>query len=207
MQPLFSYCKKNSLLHRIPAGLKIVLLFAIPITVSLTPIWVCVAFMGLFFLLALLSKVELKSYARDLRPMAIYCAMILLLDVLSYLIFGENEQVIRKESIYLVLRIICALEVSSVFFRTTSIQAMRDALQSAEKVITFGRSNYVVSTTITLFLGFLPQIFATWAALDLAYRARGGRNNLSKALRLLPLLIAMSIKRASTTYLALLNRS
>ena len=40
-----------------------------------------------------------------------------------------------------------------------------------------------------------------------AAMARGGKKGISKVLTLFPLLITMSMKKATTTYLALLNRS
>lgn len=228
MNPLFSYCKRNSIIHRIPAALKLVLLLAISISIHITPIWVCIVLMFFLFLCALASRCGLGSFFRDLRPILYYCAMILVFDLISYFVFGGRFEgsatietgvgngvgsgvgsgvgPIRIESIYLILRLLCAIEASSVFFRTTSIHQIRDVLQTVELALTFGHSKLVVSTTLSLFLGFLPQIFATYSALDLAYHARGGRPGFVKVVKLLPRLIVMSIKKANTTYLALLNR-
>ena len=203
MEGLFAYTKKDSTVHRTPAALKLLLLFAVPVVLYLTPIWVCLALIPTFLLLALIAGIGVGRFFRDLRPIVIYSLMIILIDVLSWLIFRKNDDVITKTSLYLILRLLCAVEATSVFFRTTSIYEITEMLSR----ITFGKAGLVVSSMLSLFLTFLPQIFATWAELDSAYRARGGRKGIAKAAVLLPLLISMSINRARTTYLALLNRS
>ncbi|MBR2282678.1 MAG: hypothetical protein IJ863_08655 [Spirochaetales bacterium] len=207
MQSLFSYSKSNSPIHRTPAGLKILALVAVPITLQLAPPYVCYVLMVLFLVLALMSGTGFRNFLRDLRPIVIYSIFILAIDVLSFLLFDRNRAIITGTSLFLVLKLVCAMEATSIFFRTTSVYQIKDTLQTVERVVTFGHTRYTVSSTFTLFLSFLPMIFETWTAIELAYRARGGRNGISKAIRLLPRLIAMSIKRASTTYLALLNRS
>ena len=203
MEGLFAYTKKDSAVHRTPAALKLLLLFAVPVVLYLTSIWVCLALIPTFLLLALIAGIGVGRFFRDLRPIVIYSLMIILIDVLSWLIFRKNDDVITNSSLYLILRLLCAVEATSVFFRTTSIYEITEMLSR----ITFGKAGLVVSSMLSLFLTFLPQIFASWAELDSAYRARGGRKGIAKAAVLLPLLISMSINRARTTYLALLNRS
>ncbi len=207
MQALFSYSKLNSPIHRIPAGIKLLVLIAVPITLQLTSAYVCYALIAFFFVLAAFAGTGYRNFFRDLRPIIFYSLFILAIDVLSYLIFDKNRAIITQSSIFLVIKLVCAMEATSIFFRTTSVYQIKDTLQSVERVVTFGHTRYVVSSTFTLFLSFLPMIFETWTSLDLAYKARGGKSGISKAVRLLPLLIVMSIKRANTTYLALLNRS
>ena len=206
MDPIFSYSPVKSPIHSIPAILKILVLFAVPVTVYLCPIWVSIALIALLPLVALVGRIRIRDFVHDLKPIAIYCLMIVAIDVLSYLLFDAKE-IVTQRSLYMLLRLLCAIEVTSVFFRTTSTFEIRESLQSIEKAVTFGHSSLVASSMFTLFLSFIPQIFATWSALDLSYRARSSKRGPTKAFVLLPLLISMSIKRASTTYLALLNRS
>ena len=203
MEGLFAYTKKDSAVHRTPAALKLLLLFAVPVVLYLTPIWVCLALIPTLLLLALIAGIGVGRFFRDLRPIVIYSMMIISIDVLSWLVFRRKDEIITETSLYLILRLLCAVEATSVFFRTTSIYEITEMLSR----ITFGKAGLVVSSMLSLFLTFLPQIFASWAELDSAYRARGGRKGIAKAAVLLPLLISMSINRARTTYLALLNRS
>ena len=200
MNSLFSYSKKNSVIHRCPAWIKLILLLAVPITVHLSPIEVCLSAMALFALLSLVSRTPFVDFLRDLRPAAYYSIFLVLTDIISHFAFRTSDEVVKQSTLFLILKLLCAVEVSSVFFRTTGIHEIRQTLQ-------FGRGRNAVSSLIVMFLGFLPQIFADWSALDLSYTARGGKRGIRKAVVLLPLLISMSIRKAGTTYLALLNRS
>ena len=204
---LFSYSRKQSLIHRTPAWVKLLVLLATPFTVYLTPLYVCVSLMALFLILAIVSEMGMERFFRDLRPIAWYCLMIIAIDVLSYLLFDRNRDVITYTSLQMILRLLCAMEATSVFFRTTSTYEISCTLQSIEKAVTFGHSHLVVSSVLSLFLSFLPRIFRTWSDIDYAYRSRGGRRGITKIIRLLPVLITISIKKASTTYMALQNRN
>ena len=207
MDSLFSYSRKQSLIHRTPAWVKLLVLIATPFTVYLTPLYVCLSLMALFLILAIISGMGISRFLRDLRPIAWYCLMVLAIDVLSYLLFDRNRDVITYPSLQMILRLLCAMEATSVFFRTTSTYEISCTLQSIEKTVTFGHSRLVVSSVLSLFLSFLPRIFRTWSDIDNAYRSRGGRNGILKIVRLLPVLITISIKKASTTYMALQNRN
>ena len=204
---LFSYSRKQSLIHRTPAWVKLLVLLATPFTVYLTPLYICVSLMALFLVLAIVSEMGMERFFRDLRPIAWYCLMIIAIDVLSYLLFDRNRDVITYTSIQMILRLLCAMEATSVFFRTTSTYEISCTLQSIEKAMTFGHSRLVVSSVLSLFLSFLPRIFRTWSDIDNAYRSRGGKKGITKIVRLLPVLITISIKKASTTYMALQNRN
>ena len=207
MDSLFSYSKGKSFIHRTPAWLKLLILIAVPVTVSLTPLYVCLGLMALFVLLALASGMGFTRFLRDLRPIAVYCLMIVTIDVLSYVFFDRSRAVVTQNSLSLILRLLCAMEATSVFFRTTGSYEITSTLQSIERAVTFGHSRLVVSGMLSLFLSFLPQIFRTWSEIDCAYRARGGRRGPAKTVTLLPVLITISMKKASTTYMALLDRN
>ena len=71
----------------------------------------------------------------------------------------------------MILRLLCAMEATSVFFRTTSTFDISLTLQRIETAITFGHSRLVVSSMLSLFLSFpdLPvmerdkrRIHGTW---------------------------------------------
>ena len=95
MNSLFSYTASDSIIHRTPAGLKILLLFCVPVTVLLCPIEVCLVLIAVFPILALVGKIRLLDFLRDLRPIVIYCMMIVSIDVLSYLLLGQRAPMRR----------------------------------------------------------------------------------------------------------------
>ncbi|MBQ2050419.1 MAG: hypothetical protein II493_08485 [Spirochaetales bacterium] len=207
MDALFSYSKGGSFIHRTPAWIKLLVLIAVPFTVSTTPVFICVGLMALFALLALMSGMGFTKFLRDLRPIGIYCVMIALIDALSYVFFDRSRAVITQSSLNLILRLLCAMEATSVFFRTTGTYEITSTLQAVERAVTFGHSRLAVSGMLSLFLSFLPQIFRTWSDIDCAYRSRGGKGGPSRIVRLMPVLITVSLKKASTTYMALLDRN
>lgn len=206
MDSLFAYTKRNSPIHRTPAWIKLLVLLATPVTVYLTPVYVCLSLMALFILLALLSRIGITRFLRDLRPIAIYCAMIAMIDVLSWVFFNRERDIVTQTSILMMFRLVCATEAASVFFRTTGTYEIGKTLRGIEKAVTFGHTRYAVSGMFALFLSFLPQIFRTWSDIDSAYRSRGGKRGIGKILVLLPVLITISMKRAETTRLSLLAR-
>lgn len=206
MDSLFAYTKRNSPIHRTPAWIKLLVLLATPVTVYLTPVYVCLSLMALFILLALLSRIGITRFLRDLRPIVIYCTMIAMIDVLSWVFFNRERDIVTQTSILMMLRLVCATEAASVFFRTTGTYEIGKTLRGIEKTVTFGHTRYAVSGMFALFLSFLPQIFRTWSDIDSAYRSRGGKRGIGKILVLLPVLITISMKRAETTRLSLLAR-
>lgn len=200
MDSLFSYRATKSVLNRTPALIKLLFLFAVPVTVLISSVGVCLILIAAIALLAALGRIRPRDFLRDQKPVVFYSLMIVTLDVLSFLLFHKNESIITMRSLHMILRLLCAMEAASVFFRTTSSFEIREALS-------FGHPDNPVSDMFALFLSFLPQVFETWTELNLAYTARGGKSGPGKVLRLIPLLITMSMKKAGTTYLALLNRS
>ena len=206
MDSLFAYTKRNSPIHRTPAWIKLLILLATPVTVYLTPVYVCLSLMALFILLVLLSRIGITRFLRDLRPIVIYCAMIAMIDVLSWVFFNRERDIVTQTSILMMFRLVCATEAASVFFRTTGTYEIGKTLRGIEKAVTFGHTRYAVSGMFALFLSFLPQIFRTWSDIDSAYRSRGGKRGIGKILVLLPVLITISMKRAETTRLSLLAR-
>jgi energy-coupling factor transporter transmembrane protein EcfT len=206
MDSLFACTRCNSPIHRAPAWIKLLVLLATPVTIHLTPIYVCFSLMAFYVLLALVSRMGFTRFLRDLRPIAVYCVMISMIDVLSWVFFNRERDIVTQTSMLMMLRLVCATEAASVFFRTTGTYEIGNTLRGIEKAITFGHTKYAVSGMFTLFLSFLPQIFRTWSGIDAAYRSRGGRRGIRKVLVLLPVLITISMKKAETTRLSLLAR-
>lgn len=206
MDALFSYTRRNSPVHKTPAWIKLAVLLATPVTIYLTPVWVCISLMAIYALLVAVSLAGFSGFLRDIRPILVYCVMIVMIDILSWLFLNRERDIITQTSMLMILRLVCATEAASVFFRTTGTYEIGNTLRGIERAVTFGRTRYAVSGMFTLFLGFLPQIFRTWSEIDAAYRSRGGKRGIRKVFVLLPVLITISMKKAETTRLSLLAR-
>ncbi len=229
-EAIFSYNKRDSLLHKTPAILKLLILFCVPLITYFTTLPYHVGLFVLAFLLILVAKIPLKSFLHDLKPIVYYCAFILIIDVLTLFLFDKTPMPINAEldaeldasavspnlsffsillekgNFLLMSKLIVSMAYTSIFFRTTSHLEMQQSLEKIESSITFGHSNLTFSKAFALFLNFLPQLFAIWNSLDLAWRARGGKKTPRKIIALLPVFISLSLRKANQTLLSLKNR-
>jgi energy-coupling factor transporter transmembrane protein EcfT len=225
-EAIFSYNKRDSLIHKAPAILKLLILFCVPLVTYFTALPYHATLFAIAVILALIAKIPLKSFLRDLKPIIYYCLFILIIDVLTILLFDKTPMPISTEleesavsptisfftiltekgNFLLMSRLVVSMAYTSIFFRTTSHLEMRQSLEKIESCLTFGHSNLTFSKAFALFLNFLPQLFAIWNSLDLAWRARGGKRTPRKIVVLLPSFISLSLKKANQTLLALKNR-
>lgn len=224
-EAIFSYNKRDSLIHKIPAILKLVVLFCLPLALHLTILPYHLGFFMMAVILVFVAKLPLKSFLRDLKPMIYYCLFILVIDVLTILLFDKTPMpidmdetavspsmsfwtiLLEKGNFTLMSRLVVSMAYTSIFFRTTSHLEMRESLEKIESCITFGHSKLTFSKAFALFLNFLPQLFAIWNSLDLAWRARCGKRTIRKIIVLLPVFITLSLKTANQTLLSIKNRS
>lgn len=211
--PILSYQKRTSLIHKTPALLKLALLLGIAIALYLTGFGVHCLLMVVALLLVWVSKIQLKDFLHDLRPVVFYCIFIALVEAAGSLLYGGVFFISFRDgawknnvSVLLVSRLVVAMSYTSVFFRTTSNLEIRQSLEDVETALTFGRSNLSFSKAFALFLNFLPQLFAIWTGLDKTWKARCGKRGIRKIIVLLPVFIALSMKKANDTLMSLRNR-
>lgn len=113
MDSLFSYKATDSFLQRIPALIKLLFLFAVPVTVMLCSIEVCLILIAAIALLALAGRIRARNFFRDQKPVVYYSLMIVAIDVLSFLLFHKNESIVTTRSLHMILRLLCAMEATS----------------------------------------------------------------------------------------------
>ncbi len=105
-------------------------------------------------------------------------------------------------------------QLSSLLFRTTNQGELREALFALELGIrrflakVFFQKKQVktenrFSGYIALFLCFIPEIFENWALINLAWKARGGKQGFTKIKTLTFVLISLSMEKASVKAKAL----
>ncbi len=229
-EAILSYKKRNSLIHKTPAIIKLIVLFCIPLVLHLTSWQYHAVLFFVAFIISLIAKISTRDFLRDLRPIFYYCLLIALIDILSTLLFDKtpmliSENLANEERSYffsnlqsffsvvlsngnyiLLTRIVVAMAYTSIFFRTTSHREIREALEKIELGVTFGHFKLGFSKSFALFLNFLPQLFSIWANLDKAWRARQGKRGIRKILVLMPVFISLSIKKANDTLLSIKNR-
>lgn len=211
--PILSYQKRNSLIHRTPALLKLLALLGIAVALYLTGLDIQGILFAVSLVAVLISSISFKDFLHDLKPVTFYGLFIAVVEVVGAMLYGGNllesfgdGMWKTNSSVLLVSRLVVAMSYTSLFFRTTSNLEIRQSLERVELTVSFGHSRLSFSRAFALFLNFLPQLFAIWANLDKAWKARCGKRSIRKILVLFPVFITLSMKKANDTLMSLKNR-
>jgi biotin transport system permease protein/energy-coupling factor transport system permease protein len=225
-QAVFRYKTVKGPLHKLPAMVK--LFFLLPLSgfcISLSPLWLEAGIVVLI-LTAFLCGFTLREQITDLKPAAFYALLMYALSVFSILL--ENWKGITLESfisalvpredfLRIALSLAVVLQLSALLFRTTSSTEIREGLNAIENFLRrvifhlplFGKKISLrpsFAQNITLFLSFIPEIFQTWSNIDLAWKARNGRQGFSRIRTLCFVLITLSFEKAALKSKALAAR-
>lgn len=211
--PILSYQKRNSLIHRTPALLKLLALLGIAVALYLTGLEIQGILFAVSLVAVLISSISFKDFLNDLKPVTFYGLFIAVVEVVGAMLYGGNlwesfgdGMWKTNSSVLLVSRLVVAMSYTSLFFRTTSNLEIRQSLERVELAVSFGHSRLSFSRAFALFLNFLPQLFAIWTGLDKTWKARCGKRGIRKIIVLLPVFIALSMKKANDTLMSLKNR-
>jgi len=198
---VFKYKTKKGLLHKVPALIKLLLLLPLSVfCMSLPPLWLGA---GIFsaVIAAFIFGLSAHDQLTDFKPAFYYAVLMYALSVFSN--FFDNFKlmplnqfftVLIPDSEYLriTLRLVLIVQISALIFRTTSALEIREAVRLE---------------IISLFLGFIPEIFKIWTSINLAWKARGGKDGLAKIKTLCFILITLSFEKAALKANALEARS
>ena len=116
------------------------------------------------------------------------------------------------------LRLTLIIQLSALLFRTTSSIEIRECLNNIElfirrafSALPFLRKHIALKPRfaeyISAFLMFIPEIFSIWTNIDMAWKARGGKNGLKKINMLVFVLISLSFEKAAIKAKAMDARS
>jgi biotin transport system permease protein/energy-coupling factor transport system permease protein len=202
---IFKYKTIKGPLHKLPALLKLVSLLPLSVfCMSLSPLWLSVGIMTAI-ILAFLCRFTLREQLTDLKPALYYAFLMYVLSVFSNLYKAsfeiKNFEILIPPIEYtrISLRLVLIIQLSALLFRSTSAMEIRDSLRA----VLPGR----IAENISLFLSFIPQIFQTWAIINLAWKARGGRKGFSGIKTIVFILISLSMEKAAVKSRALAARS
>ena len=223
---LFSFRPANSLLHRVPAGIKLIaLLLATIMIFSANLRWLTVASICLLLLIPA-GHIRLKVIARNLLIIFWYGIFIA-----AFRVSGKPAEtaIILRElqaaGLY-TWQLAIILLTGTFFYETTSTLDIRYTITRLQKGILRILQPFIrkcpflrqhefpdIALLLSLTLAFIPRIFIIWNDLNHAWDARGGcdRKGLSPKLRritvLMPLVIAKLLIAATDTERAIRNRS
>lgn len=174
------YVPRNSPLHRLSAGVKLVMLFAAGVGVFMisNPLWLLPVLGGVAGLFVA-ARVPVREAVRQLRPAAILIAIIFLVHG-AFTSWALGFLVVLRFAILLLLAVLVTF--------TTRVSDMIETLERAlAPLAPLGVNPEKVSLTLSLALRFIPLLFERFVEIREAQRARGLDRNIVALL--MPLIV------------------
>jgi biotin transport system permease protein/energy-coupling factor transport system permease protein len=223
---VFRYRKGNSILHRLPALIKLFALVSLAINIMFLPLYVVCAGIILLVIPALLCGFSVRERFTDIKPALFYAFFLYLISVFTNLSStgfigvssGDFIKILHPNDEYglYMLRLILVMQLSSLLLRTTTSIEIKEAMCNVEiairralRTLPFAKNISLAAkfgTSAALMISFIPVLFELWDKLNRAYRARGGKGGLTQFRVLLVALIALSFHYAEGKARALLAR-
>jgi energy-coupling factor transporter transmembrane protein EcfT len=232
---VFQYRKGRSILHRIPALPKLALVLSFAVILMFLPLYAAGGGIPAAAILAFIGGFSLREQLADIKPVLFYTAFLYLINLFSRLpsldfaaLAGGNFSPEARPALaailfpgpeyrLYILRLLLVMQLSALFFRTTTSIETKGAICGLETKIRKGikklpfmknistRAKFGASLALTI--SFIPELFEIWERLNRAYRARGGRGGLKKIRVLLIALFSLSFSWADKKARALSARS
>ena len=192
----FSYKPGYSVFHKCPAVIKLLLLPVLSILIFKLPVW-----SALFLFVSLLCcelgvRISFHEIFSDLKLILFYSV---LLAVVSP----------RKETFFMLTRLLSLFVLASLFFRTSSSLQLRGGVEQIEAVIRrvfHLKPGTIVSQTLALVICFIPLVSKNWNQVKKAWHARGGKSSPKMYAVLLPIFFSVGMKQAWNTARAIAVR-
>lgn len=203
----------DSLIHRLDARVKIVSLIAYIVLVFCTFNFCSLALMALSVLaIVLMTKVPLKMYLKSLKVIII---IVIITSILN-LFYGTGEPIFEwgiikvtwngiHNAIFVCVRIICLILLSSVLTFTTSPTDLTDALERLMKPLNvFHIKVHEIAMMMTIALRFVPTLLEETDKIMAAQKARGADmesgNLFARVKALVPVLIPLFVSAFRRAY-------
>lgn len=215
----FHYKPGKTFMHILPSWIKIILMILLALSSFYIPLipcfvlWIILILTAHFFL-----KFSIHEIIIDLKPCMVYFLMTYMASlILNITTFKTSKNTLNlsaildissPDSTYILLfmHLCLSIQITSIFYRTTSITQFYDGFSTIEKVIT-RKQKTPFSDILSLTLTFIPRISVFWNRIDSAWKARGGRDRITKVTVLTPVLFRVSMSEAYSKALARQNRT
>ena len=207
------YFPGNSVIHKMDARMKILLTI-----VLIVSIFLCrnVVSLALFILVSIIiiavSKIPFKTIGKSIKPLAVIIVITALLNIF----YGEGEPIAQlgrlkitadgiETAVFMAVRIIILVVISSLLTYTTSPTQLTDALERLLKPLTLIKVDvHAISMTMTIALRFIPTLVEEIEKIMSAQKSRGAEMDsgglIHRAKALVPVLIPLfvsSFRRAN----------
>lgn len=207
------YFPGNSLLHKMDARMKIILTLGMIVS-----IFICkniVSLSAMIFaaiLIVVLSKIPLKTIMKSIKPLAI----IILITAILNIFYGDGRVLVDlgrikittggiETAVFMAIRIIALVVISSLLTYTTSPTELTDALERLFKPLKLLKIDvHSIAMTMTIALRFIPTLVEEIEKIMTAQKSRGAEMDsgglIHRAKALVPVLIPLfvsSFRRAN----------
>ena len=195
----FSYRPGKTILHRIPAGLKLLGVMALS-TAACVSVPGLAAVIILILAASIAGRIPPWELLRGARALALLSLCVMLLNLRTPVI-----------GMVTALRIFVPFAAAALLFSVTTMRELRLSLAAFEtglgKILSAGRPQHgnhaFFSLGISLMLGFIPRFFELWETANLACEARSCRSGLRRLFLLVPLVTEQMMEAAADTALAI----
>lgn len=210
------YYNTNSMVHRMDPRAKILLTVLLIVFLFIAENFYALMFSAVFiFLVLAFTRVPLKTYIKNLKailPVIIFTALINMFyggggkEIFSFWILTLNTGGIYK-AVFMALRIVLLILLSSVLTYTTSPNDLTDAIErifSFLKIFGLKNAVHTLAMMMTIALRFIPTLIEEAEKIMNAQKARGAdleSGNLFERVRsLIPILIPLLISSVMRAY-------
>lgn len=207
------YFPGNSLLHKMDARMKIILVLCLIVSLFICKNVVSLAVMVLLsVIIVAVSKIPPKTIAKSIKPLII----IILITAVLNLFYGSGEPLVQlgrfkitldgiETAVFMAVRIILLVVISSLLTYTTSPNELTDSLERLLKPLKLVKIDvHSIAMTMTIALRFIPTLVEEIDKIMSAQKSRGADldsgNLLQRAKALIPVLIPLfvsSFRRAN----------
>lgn len=210
---LGQYYPSNGILHRLDPRIKVLLLIGVIVLIFCTFNSFALGVAALLVATSvILSKVPIKLYLKSMKAIIIVILITSLLNLFygtgdplwSFWIFKITKDGIEN-SIYVTVRIISLVMISSSLTFTTSPTDLTDALERLMKPLSFFKvKTHEIAMMMTIALRFVPTLLEETDKIMSAQKARGAdmeSGNLIKRIKaLIPILIPLFVSAFRRAY-------
>lgn len=204
----------DSILHRLDARMKLVLTFALIVIIFVCKSFFSLGLMSAFVVfLTLISRVPLKTILKSLKPIVFIIIFTAVLNifyttggaVLAHFWIIKITEKGLFTALFMAVRIICLIIVSSLLTYTTTPTRLTDALErllSPLKILKI--EVHTIAMMMTLALRFIPTLIEEIDRIMNAQKARGADwesgSLVSRSKALIPVLIPLFVSSFRRAY-------
>lgn len=200
------YFPGNSIVHKLDPRMKIILIFLLIVS-----IFICknIAGLGAIILfsviLVLISKIPFKTVLKSIKPLVV----IILLTAVLNIFYGKGDALVQlgklkitadgiETAVFMAVRIITLVVISSLLTYTTSPTELTDALERLLKPLKLIKIDvHSIAMTMTIALRFIPTLIEEIEKIMSAQKSRGADlesgSLIHRAKALIPVLIPLFV--------------